>query len=248
MRKVITSKIWRFSFSCLTRSFSLNCSIKSTFLFRWRRWLKDFRTVPSSIDRILRGTWLLDLLSINNMIPRLFLENGKKNIVKSQVLKLKARNVYIISTNFKEKWSPHFDLLYMFIWYWIQHCIVCQVKHLINTEKKNITQLTAATRINETKQKMGMTNSKLVNNLPVLCREREYLPIYIIKLYKAGPFQRFWFKKSKTSIRLTSLYISTTIKSIKKTFRNQTCRILILYEINIMMQHTRSLSFYISRN
>ena len=67
-----TSRIWRFSFSCLTRSFSLNCSIKSTFLFRWSRWLKSFRTVPSSIDSILRGTWLWALLKINNMMPGLF--------------------------------------------------------------------------------------------------------------------------------------------------------------------------------
>lgn len=69
--RLLTSRIWRFSFSCLTRSFSLNCSIKSTFLFRWSRWLKALRTVPSSIDRILRGTWLVALLNINNMIPGL---------------------------------------------------------------------------------------------------------------------------------------------------------------------------------
>lgn len=62
MRKLLTSRIWRFSFSCLTRSFSLNCSIKSTLLFRWIRWLNDFKTVPSSIERIFRGTWLLVLV------------------------------------------------------------------------------------------------------------------------------------------------------------------------------------------
>lgn len=59
---MVTSRIWRFSPSCLTRSFSLNCSMKSTFLLRWRRWLKDFKTVPSSMERIFRGTELLVLV------------------------------------------------------------------------------------------------------------------------------------------------------------------------------------------
>lgn len=71
----LTSRIWRFSFSCLTRSFSLNCSMKSTFLFRWSRWLNDLRTVPSSMDRILRGTWPLARLKINNMMPGLEQKN-----------------------------------------------------------------------------------------------------------------------------------------------------------------------------
>jgi len=33
--------------------------------------VNDFKTVPSSIERILSGTWLLALAKINNMIPGL---------------------------------------------------------------------------------------------------------------------------------------------------------------------------------
>jgi len=39
--------------------------------------LNDFKTVPSSIERILSGTWLLALAKIN-MIP------GLKNIIKQE--------------------------------------------------------------------------------------------------------------------------------------------------------------------
>jgi hypothetical protein len=59
--KMLTSRIWRFSPSCFTRSFSLNCSMKSTFLLRWRRCLNDFNRFPSSIERISRGIYPLFL-------------------------------------------------------------------------------------------------------------------------------------------------------------------------------------------
>lgn len=78
----LTSRIWRFSFSCLTRSFSLNCSIKSTFWFRWSRWLKSLRTVPSSIDSIFSGMWPWALVKINNMMPGLLKTNKRRGILK----------------------------------------------------------------------------------------------------------------------------------------------------------------------
>ncbi|KAL2531044.1 putative disease resistance protein [Forsythia ovata] len=46
----------------------------------WQRWLKDLRTVPSSMDRIFRGTWLGALVNISNMIPGLIEGNLPKEL------------------------------------------------------------------------------------------------------------------------------------------------------------------------
>lgn len=52
------------------------------------------------------------------------------------------------------------------------------------------------------------TKGDMKGYLLILCRISEYFSIYIIKLYKARPFQRLRFKKTKASIRFTPPYVS----------------------------------------
>ena len=106
---------------------------------------------------------------------------------------------------------PDLNLLYIFIWNWVQHCIVFQVKHLVDATEERIKRKISVTIKKSWFMKyhiiISLKKIRRAKYLPILSRVCEYLPIYIIKLYKTWPLQWLRFKKSKASIWLNPPYI-----------------------------------------